>query len=70
MPSFGLTGLILLAIAAIFILKIVRRFGANRSNTFGAPRGTTSSRNAFCTNCGAELRGDGVFCGGCGTRRD
>src|SRR5260370_28415036 len=69
MPGFSLRGLILVAIAAILILRTIRKFGAKRSNTLVAPRGTTATRNAFCTNCGAALQGGGLFCGGCGTRR-
>lgn len=69
MFSFGLRGLILIAIAAILILRTVRKLGANRSNTVPAARGTVSSGNAFCTNCGAALESGGSFCGGCGARR-
>jgi len=70
MSILGLRGLILLAIASILILRMARKFGANRSNTTSVPRGTISSRNAFCTHCGAALAGSGLFCGGCGTRRE
>jgi hypothetical protein len=69
MPSLSLRGLILLAIAALLILRTIRRFGANRYNTIATPRETNPSGNVFCTNCGAALPGAGLFCGGCGTRR-
>jgi len=69
MPEFSVRGLILLAIAAVLILRTIRKFGAKRSNTMVTPRGTTATRKAFCINCGAALEGGGVFCGGCGTRR-
>jgi len=69
MPTLSLRGLILLVIATFLIVRMVRRFGANRPNTIGVNRGTPSSKgNAFCTNCGAALPGTGLFCGGCGAR--
>jgi hypothetical protein len=68
MPTFSLRGLILLAIATFLIVRMVRRFGANRPKTVGGNQGTPSSGNAFCTNCGAALPGSGLFCGGCGAR--
>jgi hypothetical protein len=70
MPTLGFRGLILLAIATILIVRMVRKAGAKRSNTAGGTRATTSSANAFCTNCGAALLGNGLFCGGCGARRE
>jgi hypothetical protein len=69
MPSFSLSGLILFAIFVILVVRTIGKFSGSRSNTGVAPRGTGPSGNAFCTNCGAALSGDGLFCGGCGTRR-
>jgi len=67
---FGLRGLILMAILGVLILRIVMRFAGKRSNTISAPRGTNSSRNAFCIHCGAALQANGQFCGSCGARRE
>jgi hypothetical protein len=68
---FGLRGLVLLAIAAMLVLRIGLRYaGRNRSNTFSAPRWSPTSRNSFCTSCGAPLQGTGQFCGNCGARRE
>ena len=69
MSLFGIQGLVLLAIATILALKIARRWIATRSTTIPGPRGTVSSRDAFCTNCGAAQQAGGLFCGGCGARR-
>jgi len=69
MSFFGIQGLVFLAIAAIFVLKIARKWAATRSTTIPTPRGIASSRNAFCTNCGAAHQDGGQFCGGCGVRR-
>lgn len=68
MPTLSLRGLILLVIAAILILRTVRKFGMNRSNPV-VPGATPAPGNSFCTNCGAPLPGSGQFCGGCGARR-
>jgi alkyl hydroperoxide reductase subunit AhpF len=69
MPSFSLRGLILVAIAAILILRTIRRFGQNRSGTVPRAARTLSSGNAFCIHCGGPLVSGGLFCGGCGARR-
>ena len=69
MLFFGFRGLILLAILGLLILRIVFRFAGKRSNTISGPRWTPSSRNAFCTQCGAPLQGNGQFCGNCGAPR-
>lgn len=70
MPFLNLRGLILLAIASILILRTVRRWSANKSNQVNALPGMPSSQNRFCTNCGAPLQSTGMFCGGCGARRN
>ena len=70
MPSFSLRGLILVAIAAILILRTVRRFGAKRTGTFPTAARSLSSGNAFCIHCGGPLVSEGLFCGGCGARRN
>jgi hypothetical protein len=67
MPSFSLPVLILVAIAAILILRTVRRFGADRSGR--APTAARTPGNAFCIHCGGPLVSGGQFCGGCGARR-
>ena len=69
MPFFSLRGLVLVAIAAILIIRTVRRFGANRSSRVPTGARTPSSGNAFCIHCGAPLQAIGLFCGGCGERR-
>ena len=69
MSFFGIQGLVLLAIATIFVLKIARRWAATKVTKILAPGGTGSFRNAFCTNCGAAQQDGGQFCGGCGVRR-
>lgn len=66
---FGIQGLVLLAIAAIFVLKIARKWTADKSRTILKTPGTISSRNAFCTNCGAPQQSGARFCGGCGAPR-
>ena len=49
MPSFSLSRLILFAIFAILVVRMIGKFSGNRSNTGVAPRGAGSSGNAFCT---------------------
>jgi hypothetical protein len=70
MPSFGLRGLILVAIAAILIFRTIRKFGAGRSGRIPTPARAGSAGNAFCIHCGASLAIGGLFCGGCGARRN
>jgi hypothetical protein len=69
MSLFGIQGLVLLAIFVILALKIARRWAADKSKTILPFPGSISSRNAFCTNCGAAQQPDGRFCGACGARR-
>jgi hypothetical protein len=69
MPYFSLRGLILIAIAAILIIRTVGKFGAKRSAKLPVASGTPSPGSAFCIHCGAALATGGLFCGGCGAQR-
>ena len=66
---FGVRGIILIAIAALLIFRLIGRLGGNRSNPFFGGRGAPGSQNAFCTQCGTPLTGAGLYCGGCGAKR-
>jgi hypothetical protein len=66
---FSLRGLILVAIAAILIFRMVLKFGANRSGRVSMGSRMPFSGNGFCIHCGAPLQSGGQFCGGCGARR-
>jgi hypothetical protein len=67
MPSFSLRALILVAIAAILILRTVRKVTANKSGR--VPTAARTAGNAFCIHCGGALASEALFCGGCGARR-
>ncbi len=67
MPSFSLRALILIAIAALLILRTIRKFAPNRSSKI--PTAARTPGNAFCIHCGAALASGGQFCGACGAPR-
>jgi hypothetical protein len=69
MPSFSLRTLILVAIGAILIFRMVHRFGANRSGRGPTAGPMLSPGNAFCTHCGVPLVSGALFCGACGFRQ-